>query len=144
MRRGRGKPPRAVVDVNVLISVLIGKRLLGFLSMLRNNEVVLLVSAPMLAEFAEVAARDKFRKHFPLDLAHELEYILASLGELVEVEAGSLRPLSRDPKDDYLLLMSRKGKADVLVTGDKDLLTLEHFGATRILTARNFTDEFLS
>jgi uncharacterized protein len=143
MRRGKRKPPRLVVDVNVLVSVLIGKRLSGFLSALHNAELVLLVSEPLLAEFIEVTARDKFRKHFPIALANELEMILTGLGEMVGVEAGSPRALSRDPKDDYLLLMSRKGKANVLVTGDKDLLVLETFEGTRIMNARKFTDEYL-
>lgn len=143
MRRGRRKPPRVVVDVNVLISLLIGKRLNGFLSALDNSEVVLLVSEPLLAEFIEVAAREKFRKHFTVLLAEELELILTGLGEVVEVEAGSWRALSRDPKDDYLLLMSRKGKADVLVTGDKDLLILETYAGTRIMNARDFTNAYL-
>ena len=143
MRRGKRKPPRVVVDVNVLISTLIGKRLNGLLSALHNSVVVLLVSEPLLAEFIEVAAREKFRKHFTVLLARELEIILTALGEMVEVEAGSRRVLSRDPKDDYLLLMSRKGKADVLVTGDKDLLVLGTFEGTRIMSARSFTNEYL-
>lgn len=143
MRRGRRKPLRVVVDVNVLISFLIGKRLGGFLPLLRGGEFMLFISAPMLAELVDVAARAKFRQHFSVELAHDLALILADLGNSIEVEGGSRQPLSHDPKDDYLLLMAGKAKADVLVTGDKDLLVLEKFGATRILSARSFTEEFL-
>ncbi|MFZ1666761.1 MAG: hypothetical protein WBO28_01545 [Flavobacteriales bacterium] len=39
--------------------------------------------------------------------------------------------------------MSEKAKADVLITGDKVLLAMERFGRTRILSARDFTKEFL-
>lgn len=134
---------RVVVDVNILISFLIGKRLGGFLTLLREAEFLLLVSPPLLAEFVDVAARPRFRKHFPVAFAHQLAMTLAEAGELVEVEATSPKPLSRDPKDDYLLLMAKKGKADVLITGDDDLLSLEHFGSTRIMSARGFTEEFL-
>lgn len=143
MRRGKRKPPRVVVDVNVLISLLIGKRLRGFLHTLSEQEVVLLVSTTLLAEFMDVATRPKLRKYFPVALAHELEVILTGLGELVDVEPGSLQALSRDPKDDYLLLMAKKGKADVLITGDDDLLALGRFGSARILSPRTFMDEFL-
>jgi len=127
----------------VLISLLIGKRLRGFLHALSEQEVVLLVSGPLLAEFMDVASRPKLRKYFPVALAHELELILTGLGERVDVEPGSPQAISRDPKDDYLLLMARKGKADVLITGDDDLLKLERFGKTRILSPRAFTVEFL-
>ena len=49
MRRGRKRqhPQRVVVDVNILISFLIGKRLGGFLSLLREGEFLLLVSSPL-------------------------------------------------------------------------------------------------
>lgn len=134
---------RVVVDVNILISFLIGKRLGGFLTLLREAEFLLLVSPPLLAEFVDVAARPRFRKHFPVEFAHQLAMALAEAGELVEVEAKSPTPLSRDPKDDYLLLMAKKGKADLLITGDDDLLSMRSYGRTRILSARTFTDEFL-
>lgn len=134
---------RVVVDVNILISFLIGKRLGGFLTLLREAEFLLLVSPPLLAEFVDVSARPRFRKHFRVEFAHQLAMTLAEAGELVEVEAKSPTPLSRDPKDDYLLLMAKKGKADLLITGDDDLLSMGSYGRTRIMSARTFTDEFL-
>ena len=46
---------------------------------------------------------------------------------------------SPDPSDDYLLAMAISGRADYLVTGDKsDLLALERFKRTRIVTIRRF------
>ena len=145
MRRGRQRqhPQRVVVDVNVLISFLIGKRLSGFMALLREGEFVLMVSPPLLAELVDVAARPKFRRHFPVDFAHQLAMTLTEAGELVDVEPVSPVPLSRDPKDDYLLLMAQKGKADVLVTGDKDLLVMEVYKGTVIMTAKTFTDTYL-
>lgn len=134
---------RVVVDVNVLISFLIGRRLGGFIAALRQNDFVLLVSPQLLAEMMDVAARPRFRKHFPVEFAHQLVLALADAGESVEAGSIGQTPLSRDPKDDYLLLMARKGKADVLITGDDDLFKLERFGKTRILSPRAFTDEFL-
>ncbi|MEO7081756.1 MAG: putative toxin-antitoxin system toxin component, PIN family [Flavobacteriales bacterium] len=115
----------------------------GFLPLLRDGEVILLISPPLLAELVDVAERAKFRKHFPVAIAHELAMSLADLGQHVDVEAGSRRELSRDPKDDYLLVMAEKAKADVLVTGDTDLLVLERFKDTVILNAKSFTDTYL-
>mgnify|MGYP003393236753 CR=1 FL=1 len=51
--------------------------------------------------------------------------------------------ISRDPDDDYLLALAKAGKANVLITGDDDLLVLKKHGRTRILNARNFAKEFL-
>ena len=46
---------------------------------------------------------------------------------------------SPDPEDDYLLALSEAGKADYLVTGDKNgLLDLDTHKGTRIISARDF------
>ena len=44
----------------------------------------------------------------------------------------------RDPKDDKFLELAVNGRAEYLVTGDRDLLTLHPFRGTQILTARDF------
>jgi putative PIN family toxin of toxin-antitoxin system len=47
-----------------------------------------------------------------------------------------LQPIraSRDPKDDKFLEAAVNGRADVLVTGDKDLLDLNPFRGVAIVT----------
>jgi predicted nucleic acid-binding protein len=45
--------------------------------------------------------------------------------------------LCRDPKDMVLECAERAG-ADLIVTGDKDLLVLGAFGRTRIVTAAQY------
>ncbi len=42
-------------------------------------------------------------------------------------------------KDDFLLALSQEKKADYLVTGDKDLLSIGKLGQTLIVTADNFS-----
>lgn len=143
MRHEKRTPSRVVVDVNVLVSFLIGRRLRGFVSMLSLSGAQILISKELLAELAEVLERPRLRKYFTLAEAREFVLLLEGLGFLVDTKVNAPKPLSRDPKDDYLLLMARKGKANVLVTGDKDLLVLDPFGGTRIMDARKFTDEYL-
>jgi predicted nucleic acid-binding protein len=45
------------------------------------------------------------------------------------------------PKDNFLLALAKDGKAHYLLTGDKDLLDLEKFGKTRIVTISHFLEE---
>jgi predicted nucleic acid-binding protein len=42
--------------------------------------------------------------------------------------------ICRDPKDDMFLECAALAGADVLVTGDKDLLSLGTYGSTKIIT----------
>jgi len=50
--------------------------------------------------------------------------------------------LCKDPKDNFLLDLIEGSKADVLVTGDKDLLKLNPFNLTHIITPKQF-EQFL-
>ena len=44
----------------------------------------------------------------------------------------------RDAKDDYLLALAIDSKADFLITGDKDLLTIKQIETTKIISFKDF------
>jgi uncharacterized protein len=48
--------------------------------------------------------------------------------------------LVRDPDDNRLIEAARTGHADVIITGDQDLLTLGRVDQIEILTARQFLE----
>ena len=80
----------------------------------------LLFSSTILEEFIEVAQRPKFRKYFsPSDL-EELLFQMQAHGEFITVTSSTT--ICRDQKDNFLLSLSKDGKASYLITGDKDLL----------------------
>lgn len=53
-------------------------------------------------------------------------------------EVKKIPSICRDPKDDFLLELSRASRADYLITGDKDLLELEKYKKTEIIPAKEF------
>jgi putative PIN family toxin of toxin-antitoxin system len=57
-------------------------------------------------------------------------------GEFVNVE--SKLKICRDPKDNFLLSLAVDGKADYLLTGDKDLTDIAKFGNTKIISIAEF------
>lgn len=57
------------------------------------------------------------------------------------IEVDSIVTVCRDLKDNFLLALAKDGKADYLLTGDKDLLTLTKFGKTKIKTITAFINE---
>jgi len=72
---------------------------------------------------------------------------MCELAEMAKQVSISTRVvLSRDPKDDHYLALCKEVKADFLVTGDKDLLSippekLEKNGIPcRILTPQEFAE----
>lgn len=50
----------------------------------------------------------------------------------------SVSGICRDPNDDFILECAAIGNADLIVTGDKDLLSLNAYGTIRILTPRQY------
>ncbi len=133
---------RLVVDANIILSALIGGELRWFREVLANNEFDLLVSTVLLEEVERVASKSYFRKYFTVDEVVEIMAIIGRNGTMVKAGPPHEK-VCRDPKDDYLLALAQKGKVDVLITGDDDLLVLKRHGKTRIVKPAAFRKEFL-
>jgi uncharacterized protein len=130
------KNKRVVIDTNIWISFLISKNFKGLDSLITSGQITLLFSTELIEEFFEVANRPKFKSYFK---KRDLESLLAQLeniGELISVTTKT--NTCRDSKDNFLLSLSKDGKADFLLTGDEDLLELKNFGSTRIIRWSEF------
>jgi putative PIN family toxin of toxin-antitoxin system len=128
-------PSRVILDTNLWISYLISSKLIKIDLLLEKGAIRLIFSEESLGEFIEVASRPKFRKFFSEEDIIELLSLIDHFAELVEVQSEV--NLCRDPKDNFLLALAKDSNADYLVTGDKDLLEIESFEGTQIIT---FTD----
>ena len=56
------------------------------------------------------------------------------------IVSGNLSGICRDPNDDFILECDATGDADVILAGDKDLLSLGSHGPIRIVTPRHYLD----
>jgi putative PIN family toxin of toxin-antitoxin system len=63
-------------------------------------------------------------------------YAIQDFIEMVRIK--SKIDICRDVKDNFLLNLAVDGKADYLITGDKDLLILEQIENTKIITMNEF------
>ncbi|MCC7341055.1 MAG: putative toxin-antitoxin system toxin component, PIN family [Bryobacterales bacterium] len=54
--------------------------------------------------------------------------------------SDSVKNICRDPKDDMVLECALLASASLIVSGDKDLLTLHEFRGIRIVTPREYLD----
>lgn len=142
MARRHERPVRIVVDTNIFISFLIGKRLKELQVAIAEGEFQFVVGEKLLNEIRDVVGRPHLRKLFAADAVGLLMAMLEA--EAVNVGAPKNVPaFCRDANVNYLLAISKAGKADVLLTGDDDLLVLGKHGRTRIMNARTFVKEFL-
>ena len=128
---------RLVIDTNLWISAFISpsfrKRLL---SICKLSSIVILIDEELLDEVVEVASRPKFSKYVTKETIEILVDAINQRSELISIISDI--NLCRDKKDNFLLNLSKDGKADFLITGDKDLLVLNPFETTQILTLTDF------
>jgi putative PIN family toxin of toxin-antitoxin system len=130
---------RLVIDTNILVSALLaGGSLPAHLIVLwREGRFDLLTSSDQLDELTRVTRYPKIRERLAPALAGRLINELRDIA--VVVQNLPVVTVSRDPHDNYLLAMASAGSADFLVTGDKrDLLALELYEGTKIVTVRDF------
>lgn len=139
------KKPLVVVDTNLFISALITPKSKPSLliSLWKKNKFILVTSTPLFKELEEVLKRKKYGSRYSILTSAKNElftfiqksaFIISSLNKpFIEV---------RDHKDLLVLATAIDGKADFLVTGDKDMLILKdnhQVGKLQIVTI----DEFL-
>ena len=132
------KPSRIIIDTNVWISFLIGKELQNLKDLIVNDDIKIISTDQLTNEIKLVTSRDKLKKYFNQDKVADLISLLDILAD--KVKLNKIHKICRDPKDDFLLALSKKGKANYLITGDKDLLDLKVYGKTRIVTVKQFTE----
>lgn len=113
---------RVVFDTNVVLSALLFHgRLSWLVGHWQAGDCVPLVSHATAEELARILAYPKFR----LTADEQLEALASYIPycEAVGI-ANSCSVLCRDAKDQPFLDLAQSGKADLLVTGDEDLLAL--------------------
>src|SRR6218665_913671 len=133
------KKVRIIVDTNLWISFLMKKDVSKRKEIIDPTRSVLVYSQELLIEFLEVAKRDRFRSQFSMDDARNLLEIISANGDFIKVTTKV--EACRDDKDNFLLALATDGKADFLLTGDKDLLTLKSYKETTITTISAFLED---
>jgi uncharacterized protein len=131
---------RAVVDASVLVSALITPRDTPPSQVLRawaRERFELIVSPQLISEVAAVLARPKFARYVTSDEVADFVEMLRN-DAVVHPDPGVVEPVTRDPRDDYLVALANAADA-VLVSSDRDVLEAD-IGGIEALTPREFLD----
>lgn len=130
---------RIVVDTNALISrLLLPDSVPGRAVSKAINTGLLLVSESTMTELADVLSRPKFDRYVSTEDRQQFFRLLGRVVEFVSI----LCPIRacRDPKDDKFLEVAVNGSADLIVTGDADLLSMHPFQNISILTPSSYLE----
>jgi putative PIN family toxin of toxin-antitoxin system len=129
-----------IIDTNVVASAMAFPKSIprrAFDKAIEDGQI--LVSLPVLAEWHEVLGRQKWDKYIPR--SKRMRFLLELLRVADWVEVTDTIAACRDPKDDRFLELAISGRADVIVSGDQDLLVLHPFRNVPILTPAAFLNE---
>ncbi len=98
----------------------------------------MVLSRAIVAEVETALGLAKIRRYLrePNDASLWLTDVVA-LADLVP-DTGAVTGVCRDPDDDVVLAAAVEGRAEVIVTGDEDLLDLAHYERLSMVTPRAF------
>jgi putative PIN family toxin of toxin-antitoxin system len=130
---------RIVIDTNVYVSRLLNPFSVPGRAVAKAlEEATTLVSSATLAELKAVLGRSKLVPYIqPGSVEPFLEAVMSVA---IYIDVLSHIRACRDPRDDKFLEVAVHGMADLIVTGDADLLALNPFRGIAILTPASYLE----
>ena len=128
---------RVVFDTNIFISAFVIPGSLAEKAILRiiEEEDSLLISKDIIDEVLSVLSL-KFSRD-----REELSHVAVTLSELAELVKPAKRiNLLKDEPDNRILECAMHGKADLLVTGDKEILQLREYKGVKIISLKEYLE----
>ena len=109
---------------------------------LRDGRFSIIYSVPIIIEVVEVSSRPQIQRKY-----HVLSDDITALINLVRLRGELVSPkrkidACKDPKDNRFLEAAVEENADMIVSGDKDLLDMKEFETIPIVSAAEFLVRF--
>ncbi|GHU96080.1 hypothetical protein FACS1894156_6700 [Bacteroidia bacterium] len=128
---------KVIFDTNLWISLLIGKRLATLEEVCGDSRFAVYLCSELAAEFEDVVSRPKINKYAQSNSIAYVKRLMEDACITAEITITATSDV-RDNKDLYLLSLADSIDADFIVSGDKDLLTLQQYNRTQILSFSDF------
>lgn len=129
---------KVVLDTNIWLSYIISGRFEELLLTIKENNIAVFISDDLINELKVNFKRDKIKKHLRHPSTNYLELI-----EQVTIPLSPLKKYSRltDQNDNFLIDLMIASKAQLLVTGDKQVLK-SRFKNFQIVSLKEFKSVF--
>ncbi len=129
-----------VLDTNIWVSFIIGKKIHELVKIIIDNNLKVLTCDQLIGELKDVLHRPKFSKYISKEDINEA--IIIHLKTTKKTECKNVLNGFRDRNDNYLLGLSKAGKAGYLVSGDNDILESKIKPPPLIISMKEFLNLF--
>jgi putative PIN family toxin of toxin-antitoxin system len=127
---------QVVFDTNVLVSYLLTHRppIATLIDVhVAREDIVPVTAAELLAELDRVLRYPRLQRYISEEERTRFVALLMALSKVVELP-DTIPQICRDPEDDRVIACAVVGDADVIVSGDDDLLVLDRVGEVAVLS----------
>lgn len=125
-----------ILDTNIYISAFIfAGKAREVLDMAIENKVNICISEDILNEIKKILKRKKFSLNN--SYIHSILSEIESITNMVYPD-NKISDICRDRDDHIILECAEKSKTDFIITGDQDLLVLNEYLKTQILSPADF------
>lgn len=130
---------RIILDTNILISYALSYHSIpGQVAERAIQKGWALYSEETILELVETLSKEKFNAY--ITEAEKEAFLTKLLPRLHEINTTHIVTACRDEKDNKFLELALSGKADYIITGDQDLLTLNPFQGVEIIQPRGYLE----
>lgn len=131
---------KIVVDTNVIVSgVFFGGYPAKVIKSIISSKVIACATTQIVNEYLEIVEEMINRKQGNIDK----NILLPFINILEIIESKSHIEVSRDPDDNKFIECANDANALYIVSGDKDLLVLKKYQDIKIITAKEFCENYL-
>lgn len=133
---------KVVIDTNIFVSSFLGGNPRRIIDLWKKGRITLCLSKEILDEYFEVLQRIGLKNE------EELKELLSLLSKgfniIFTAKTPKINAVKDDPDDDKFIECAVALKAEVIVSGDKAVKEIGDYMGIRILSPRQFVDQFES
>ena len=137
MGTGKIKPTQVVIDTNVVVSaILFGGTPGKLIPLWKTGQIKPCISKEILDEYMRVFAYPRFNLS-----EKEIEYLIYQeilpFFHVIEVKPGPLI-IKQDPSDDHFIRCAESSGSNIIISGDRHLISLKNYGKIKIISPSEF------
>lgn len=132
---------KVVIDSNIFVSSFFGGNPKKIIDLWKEEKITLCLSRAILDEYIDVLGRIGLKDE--QELEELLSFFSKGFNILFTTKTPELNIVRNDPDDNKFIECAAALKADVVISGDKDVLAVKEYMGIKILTPQGFLEGVL-